>query len=162
MDESDYIAVGAAVISLAAIGVSCYLFYLQRKDGRKTSAPIIDFHKSTLFGLEYFVENNGSGVAIIQDLAIYLKNEKVAHNPTSDPFDSLFRRLGKVAVDYEFFLPNVGDSIAAQSNRCFLKISPHSGAEEAELIERISCALRIELTYTSLLEPNKKVTLSCV
>lgn len=154
MGPADFITLG---LGLAALAAGYYYFWIKNK----ADAPYINFEMSQLDGLDYIIENNGKGVARFKEIMVFLDDVEYHQNPSSDPFGKALKNIEGLALDYEFFLPEVGDTLASGANKKILNISFHAESDHQEQIKKITKALRIELTYNPVENNNKKATLVC-
>ncbi|ALS96886.1 hypothetical protein [Lacimicrobium alkaliphilum] len=151
MDNSDYIALGSAVIALAAFGVAIWQGHISRQHNILSVRPRFHIDKSYIEGLHYRLESQGLGPGVVREFAI-LVNEQEITDPTEDPWPDIFKALGVHGINYDFHIPAVGSTHAPNTSRQLLSVTFANISTDPNVIETIDQAINFRIKFKSLYE----------
>ncbi|WP_339064896.1 hypothetical protein [Teredinibacter turnerae] len=151
MDNSDYIALGSAIIALAAFAVAIWQGHIGRQHNILSVKPRFHLDKSYIEGLHYYLESQGLGPGIIAKFTI-LVNDSEINDPTEDPWPDIFKSIEVEGINYDFHIPSVGSTHTPNTSRQLLSVTYASISTDPKVIELIDNAINFKIDYKSLYE----------
>jgi hypothetical protein len=160
--QDDVVAYGAAVVALAALGVSVWQGILTRDHNRLSVLPVLFAYSDFTLGAEgsgLFIANRGGGPAILNSSTVSLEGKK-PQNMTDEGWQAIMRDSGmslKAGTISWRFEP--GAVIDAHDPILVLRLDNGETVDELSALKQfVEADLRLELCYCSLYRECRRMT----
>ncbi len=149
MSNSDYISIASATIALSAFVVAIWQGWITRTHNILSVTPLLYMHIDDSDGLNYYIENQGLGPAIIKDFIIRVGNN-VYENPVRDPYAEVVQSVNLCNMKYEYFLLTKGSPLLPEKQKLLLSLKftgPNSNVYSYAQVEE---KIEFEIQYQSI------------
>jgi hypothetical protein len=151
MGISDYIAAGAAFISVVACSISIWQASLSKKHNLLSIRPMLHYDCGIVDNdLILIIKNTGMGPAIIKSWSVKFNGISLGNN-AHEISVKLFEELEVEHLGGDFYLPGKGQAMAAGTNYRILKIKGLALDKETQerLVNELTL-LTINFSYESI------------
>ena len=156
------IAIAAAVIGLSALGVSIWSGVETRRHNRLSATPHlrIDFDLVPSGKVAVTISNNGFGLALIDDFAVFLDGE-ILECDIAAGLKTALEKLGIVGQFYAY-TPVGGDSLAAGEHKELLSFALGGDRTRDDVVHERLGRIVFEVGYRSLYNEEQRLRRSAI
>ncbi|PSU34617.1 hypothetical protein [Photobacterium lutimaris] len=150
MDISDYIATGAAIVSVSACAINIWQASISKKHNQLSVKPMLHFDCILDNDLVLKIKNTGTGPAIINNCSLYF-NEVLLGSNSQEIAYNLFEELEVQHLGGRMYIPGIRQAMPAGESYEIMRID--AVISDNQVMERIMndlTLLTIDLNYESI------------